>query len=590
MNRFNPWRGAAVSLALVSGFVACTANDRPFVDPNPGVIASPDSGTDEAAPPACAGRRCSRDLHSVVDGCTDQNLETCPAAQGCAAGHCVSACDSAAASQGSIGCSFWTVPPDVGTESRTSCYAAFVANTWSTPVTVTAEYGSSALDISKSVYRASTAADGTIAYDQLTGTIPPGEVGIVFLAQGEPAVGTNWIGCPTGVNVAFHGSTITEHKSSVYAAFHLATDLPVSAYSIYPYGGAKSYIPAATLLIPSASWGTSYFLIDGWPATSGALQFIQIVAQQDDTQIKMRPPVDIKDGVGVNGSPRGFVGTWTLKRGQVLELSQVSSLAGTPVETNHPVAVFGGSQCVDVPADSAACDTLQQQIPPVQQWASKYSAVPYESRRIAVQPPLAEEVIWKVVAARDGTTLTYDPAPPRDAPTTLAAGQIATFTSAAPFTVKSQGNEYPFYVAVYMTGATKYGTQGDPDFVNVIPDEQFLDHYVFFVDYTYADSNLTFVRRKDENGFHDVKLDCAGTITGWKPLGQDGSIEYAWVDLTRNRAGVKYPAGTCSYGRHEASSDGAFGLYVWGEDFCASYGFPAGAGSRPTSPYKVDLR
>jgi hypothetical protein len=42
--------------------------------------------------------------------------------------------------------------------------------------------------------------------------------------------------------------------------------------------------------------------------------------------------------------------------------------------------------------------------------------------------------------------------------------------------------------------------------VNIIPDEQFLDRYVFFVDYTYADSNLTFVRRKDENGFHDVRL------------------------------------------------------------------------------------
>ncbi|MDB5212322.1 MAG: hypothetical protein JWO86_249, partial [Myxococcaceae bacterium] len=458
MNLFNRWKGVAVTLTLVGGFAACSSKNNSF-PPDPPLIPIMDSGAEEAAPPpACTGHRCSRDLHSVVDGCTDQTVEACSAEMGCAGGHCVSACDSAAASQGSIGCSFWTVPPDVGHESQTSCYAAFVANTWSTPVKVTAEYGSAALDISNSVYRAKTAADGTIAYDPLLGTIPPGEVGIVFLAQGEPAVGNNWIGCPDGVNVAFHDNPIKQHGTTIYDAFHLSTDAPVSAYSIYPYGGAKSYIPSATLLIPSASWGTSYFLVDGWPASAGgSLPFIQIVAQQDDTEIKMRPTVDVKDGVGVSGSPHGFVGTWTLKRGQVLELSQLDSLAGTPVQTNHPVAVFGGSQCVDVPSNSAACDSLHQQIPSVGQWASKYSAVPYETRRVAMQPPPAEAVIWKVVAARDGTTLTYEPTTPRDAPTTLAAGQIATFTADAPFTVKSQGNDYPFYVAVYMSGATQYG-------------------------------------------------------------------------------------------------------------------------------------
>ncbi len=292
MNPLNRWKGAALSLALAFGFVACSSNNHGFdVDP-PQIIANPDASTDEAAPPACAGRRCSRDLHSIVDGCTDQTIETCAADLGCAAGKCVSACDSAAASQGSIGCSFWTVPPDVGHESQTSCYAAFVANTWSTPVTITAEYGANALDISKSVYRARTATDGTIAYDPLFGVVPPGDVGIVFLAQGDAAVGTDWIGCPDGVNVAFHGNAIKNHQTSIYDAFHVATSVPVSAYSIYPYGGAKSYIPSATLLIPSPSWGTSYFLVDGWPASpGGALAFMQIVAQQDGTEIKMRPPV-----------------------------------------------------------------------------------------------------------------------------------------------------------------------------------------------------------------------------------------------------------------------------------------------------------
>jgi len=136
-----------------------------------------------------------------------------------------------------------------------------------------------------------------------------------------------------------------------------------------------------------------------------------------------------------------------------------------------------------------------------------------------------------------------------------------------------------------MTGGEKYSTDGDPDFVTVVPDDQFLDDYVFFVDHTYKTSTLTFVRKKDKSGFHDVKLDCAGTVSGWKPLGGDGTIEYAWVDINRDGK----PSGACSAGRHEASSEGSFGLYVWGIDYTVSYGFPAGAGSRPTSPFTVEV-
>ncbi len=290
------------------------------------------------------------------------------------------------------------------------------------------------------------------------------------------------------------------------------------------------------------------------------------------------------------GSPQGFVGTWTLEKGQVLELAQVASLAGTPVQTNHPVAVFGGSQCVDIPDSSSRVRHAPSADPahPAMVLPLFGSSLREPARRRATAARRGRDLEGRRSTRRDQADLRPREAEERSE--TLSAGQILTFSHDAPFTVKSQGNEYPFYVAVYMTGATTYATQGDPDFVNIVPDDQFLDHYVFFVDYTYADSNLTFVRKKDKSGFHDVTLDCAGKVTGWKPLGQDDSIEYAWVDLTRARTGVKYGTSTCSYGRHEASSDGAFGLYVWGEDFCASYGFPAGAGSRPTSPYTIDIR
>jgi len=596
-------RRTVLTCGLLAGVAAvafaCSSREEGFAPPPaPLVTDNNDAGPDVLAP-ACAGQRCSRDLHKVLDGCTDQVVKECAVGQGCAGGNCVSACDSAAAAQGSIGCSFWTAAPDVLRNSETGCFAAFVANTWDQPATVTAEMGSDALDISKSVYRAVSKGPGLIDYQRIEGpTIAPGEVGIVFLSQGDETPDTIYhVSCPPEVTVAYKGVVTKEHATSLYKAFHLSTSVPVSAYSIFPYGGAKSFIPSATLLTPSTSWDTRYLLVDAWRyqhVPGLGFPFVQIVAQDNDTEVRLRPNADVVDGIGVTGGARGSVVKWTLKRGEVLELTQVDSLAGSALESTKPVALFGGNQCAYVPDSRVACDSLHQQIPPVAQWSSSYSAVPYATRRKSIQglPKVREEVTWQIVAANEGTTLSYDPpTPPSGAPSTLSAGQRMFFKTDQLFSVRSQDTSHPIYLAMYMSGAETYSSLGDPDFVNVIPNDQFLDHYVFFVDYTYADSNLTVVRRKDASGnFNDVTIDCLGTIRDWQPLGTDGTTEFAWVDLTRGGLDVKTTLGSCSHGRHDASSLGPFGLYVWGMDEYASYGFPAGAGSRPTSPYSVVVR
>ena len=59
-----------------------------------------------------------------------------------------------------------------------------------------------------------------------------------------------------------------------------------------------------------------------------------------------------------------------------------------------------------------------------------------------------------------------------------------------------------------------------PDFVLVVPPDQYLGQYVFFTDPTYPETNLVVVRaRGTDNNFHDVMLDCGGAITGWTPIG-----------------------------------------------------------------------
>ncbi|GMV14612.1 MAG: IgGFc-binding protein [Polyangiaceae bacterium] len=207
-----------------------------------------------------------------------------------------------------------------------------------------------------------------------------------------------------------------------------------------------------------------------------------------------------------------------------------------------------------------------------------------------------------MVGAVDGTTLTWEPAPPAGAPSSLAQGQVAQFSAPGPFVVRSQDDHHPFYMSAHMTGAGLYDPQqqnpsakadgrGDAEFVNVIPPGEYLDRYVFFTDPTYPETNLVIVRVKDQNGFEDVTLDCAGVLTGWKPVGTSGSFEYTYFDLVRHNFESQ---GGCNNGRREMSSKLPFGLTVWGwgsadtgQQFqgfytqYVSYAYPGGASVAP---------
>jgi hypothetical protein len=166
------------------------------------------------------------------------------------------------------------------------------------------------------------------------------------------------------------------------------------------------------------------------------------------------------------------------------------------------------------------------------------------------------------------------------------------FEAAGPFVVKSQDEQHPFFFASYMTGcavagmSSSLGCAGDPEFVNVVPPEQYLSSYVFFTDPTYPDTNLVFIRRRGGDGdFKDVELDCVGNVSGWKKI--DADHEYTRVDLVKGNFDKQ---GTCDNGRHEAKSAAPFGLTVWGwgsalsttfHSQAVSYAYPAGASVLP---------
>ncbi len=539
---------------------------------------------------------CSADLHDVVD-CHGDVVMTCPDDQGCSGLACVPACDAASDNKSTFGCDYYVVGPDILFDGAGACFAAFVVNTWSTPVSLTVDFEGQQLDASKFAYIPS-GSGSAITYEPLPADgIPAGEVAILFLNRhGISPLGLV-TDCPDGVTPAITTKDTAPHGTTFGSAFHIATSAPVVAYDIYPYGGGQSAFTSATLLLPTSAWDTNYIAVDAFGPGFFGGPFISIVAQEDGTEVTINPTADIVGKAPVAPTPKGTPGKYNLARGQALQFTQPTPLAGSVIQSNHPVGVWGGKTNLSI--DACCDDSAHQQIPPVRALGSEYVAVRYRNRYEGMEevPP------WRIIGAADGTVLTYEPNTPPDAPTTLQLGEVTDFHWTGQFVVKSQDADHPFYMSAHMTGAAEYDPEqqmpptgsadgrGDAEFVNIVPAAEYLDRYVFFTDPTYSETNLVVVRVKGPSGFADVDLDCAGTLGDWQPLGLAGKYEYTRVDLVR---GDFEPQGACDNGRHEMKSKQPFGLTVWGWGSAetgvlgigfytqyVSYAYPAGAGVAP---------
>ena len=527
---------------------------------------------------------CSADLQSIVDA-NGNVITMCPSDQGCSGGVCVPACTAASSSQGSIGCDFFAPDPPFydngqGSSYDGSCYAVFVANTWGRAAQITVSRAGQTFNMTQFGYIPSGIIPN-ITYNPVPATgVPPGEVGILFLSHKPGAhhsLGTP-LTCP---QMPAYVDDAAIPNSGTGSAFHVVSDTPITAYDILPYGGAQSFLPSASLLFPSTAWGTNYYVVAPHPEGMGELWML-IVGAQNGTSVTIATP----------GNPSPM--TVNVDAGQMMQwIGPSSDPTGTILQSTAPIGVFSGSTYLRVSSQTSPGgggeDSAHQQIPQIKALGSEYVAPNIVTRLASMQP---ESVPYRLLGVVDGTVLTYDPMPasPQAVPTTLSAGQVAEFETTQLFVVKSQDAMHPFGVTQYMPGAPLGMSRdgcgpnppfqgltmcdlGDEDWVNVLPPAQFLQRYVFFTDPTYGTTNLVLTRVKGASGFQDVTVDClSGPVSGWQNVDSAGKYQVAYVDLVRGAA----PIQNCTGSRHEATSKGQFGVTVWGTDWYASYGYPAG--------------
>ncbi len=547
------------------------------------------------------GTSCSSDLHDVLD---DQGnvVGSCPADLGCAAGVCVPACDAAAASQGSVGCEFTVATPSFYPTIAPPCFAVFLANNWPKDTTVTISRAGVTYDATMFGRVPDGTAD-TASWPTVPATgIASSNVGVFLLSQDPASQNSTPTTCPAATAVNVTGGTAvytgSNNATGIGQAFHITTSFPVSAYDIMPYGGASSYLPSAELLLPTSAWGTNY--VTTGPQPTQGIGWGQVVASTDNTQVMITPKTALPSGTSVAAAPANATTTYTLNAGQYIQWQSAGDWSGGVITSSAPVSVTGGttylckgSSTTDSSAFAAGgCDSGHQLTPPVAALGSEYVGMPYATRRADLQE---ESIVYRLVGAADGTTLTFNP-PVAGAPASLAVGQVVEFEATGAFVVTSQDAMHPFYVGQYMSGCfVQSGSRpgvgpnntsnclGDEEYVDILPPAQWLASYTFFTDPTYATTNLVVVRKADSGGtFSDVTVDCLGTLTGWTPVAGGGQYEMTRVDLQRVN-----PIGTCTNGRHTASSNGAFTVMVWGLSEFASYAYPAGGNVGKINPVVV---
>ena len=343
-----------------------------------------------------------------------------------------------------------------------------------------------------------------------------------------------------------------------------------------PYGGAKSFLPSAELLMPTTAWGKNYVAV--LPRATTGPPWAQIVGSVDGTTVSIVPTAPLPSGTGVAAAPANVVTTFALNAGEFIQwqASGVSGdMTGSVISADQPIAFVGGTAYLCLHSQTSTgggCDSAHQMVPPISALASEYVVPPYATRLASMDP---ESIPYRFVGVQNGTALTYDP-PVAGAPATLDLGQVAEFETTVAFSVKSQDTTHPFYVGQHMTGSILVGASRpattDGNICSGLPRrrgvrehraaramavEVRLLHRPDVPDDEHSCSSAS-VRRRASSPSASIAWarSAAGNPSTWR-----ATSEITNVDLVRGQ-----PNGTCTNGGHVASSTASFGLMVWGLD------------------------
>jgi hypothetical protein len=354
----------------------------------------------------------------------------------------------------------------------------------------------------------------------------------------------------------------------------IMADDSVSVFALnYEIGSAD-----ATVVLPVASLGDDYLVMayDHYPYTDQTIYPSEfLVASADDGTIVEITPA----GATLGGHPAGVPFTVRLDAGQVYQVQANADLTGSRVRRRggnsgcRGIALFGGAELTAV-GNCIAGDHLYDQIYPISTWGTEYRTVPLKAtRRLGTMSMVVDRTdIFRILAARNGTTVTID----GGAPITLNAGEFRQVLLDSARIIRS---DKPVSVAQYSRGqGCDLLNEADPFMMILSPTQQTLRQITFdaFTSPDITQYWLNIVTATGGVGL--VTLDGVSIGTAFfTPMPGDPAYSYVQLAVTQ--------------GSHTLRSDSGVNAYVYGYGALnrpAAYGYSAGASVENISPPVIE--
>jgi hypothetical protein len=434
-------------------------------------------------------------------------------------------------------------------------------------------------------------------------------------AGGLKAITLPWVSELKGPEFSRTNTSEGRAKDSVRVnggAYHVESSIPVTAWQFSPlqYSKPKAQFTAcattfgtsdcysasndASLLVPVTAMTGNYRVFGrsgvfggaAGQAFTSASSGVAITATKAGTHVKLEFPSGcgagtfsgpaggcVAAGTGVTAANGGGTAEYDLDAGDVLQLVGAfaagdglihADLSGTVINATQPVQVVAFNPIANIPDAATNADHVEETVLPAEVIGTKYLVTPPTSPNGAVK---GGHVV-RIYGNFDGTTLSYAPAAPMGAPTTIDAG---AFIELGPLTDSfSVEGSQPFVVASFMVGGSlqappgdkcpDFPCRGDPSMSMMVTPQQFRDSYTFLAP---ADYETNFADILVPDGA-TVMLDGAPLTGAAEAIGKTG-----WSI-------VREPLKAASGGVHKLSADKNVGLQVMGFGHASSYYYPGG--------------
>ena len=306
---------------------------------------------------------------------------------------------------------------------------------------------------------------------------------------------------------------------------HVTAEDEVTVYGL----NQITYTTDAYLALPIDALNVKYFVLayEGWDKEEFA-----ILAPYDNTSVEYTIPGQATQTIMLNQGEAFF--------------HLGAGATGTYIESNKPVAAFGGHHCIYIPLDYSACDHIVEQLPPLASWGKTFYTVPLATR--------TKGDTFRILAGADGTGVFIN----GSLVATLNAGNFHEQIINGLSVIETSE---PALVAQYSNGSSYDGVTSDPFMMIVPPIEQALNHYTFSTPGSGFSLNYINVLAPDAI-VGSIMLDGSAVNPAlFTPIGATGY------------SGAQVPV---SVGSHTIIGTQAFGIHSYGFASYDSYGYPGG--------------